>query len=437
MKKQKYHEKLETPIIGEKGVIICGGGPAGIAAAVAAAEEGADVILIERYGYLTGAHASATIGTFCGVYNIVQDEINQLVKGIMTELLNQLKRVDGLCEPIRFGKTAIAVYDPLWFKQISENLVLRSGANLLMHALVVDVIMDGNTVKGVIIESKSGRQAIMGATVIDATGDADIAARAGVPYRMGDNGFMQFPSTMFRMASVNKEKAKQTTYPELTEKIREARNSGRLILPRDDALFFFTPRKGEVVCNVTTVSRQGKVINGTDVEDLTFAEIEGKKQAREYEAFFRKYVPGFEEAYIEDTGQIGIRETRIIDGEYILKNEDVVEGKKFNDAIARSAWPIELHALDEMKWVWLEEGDYYEIPYRCLVPQKVENLLVAGRCISSEHEAQASVRVAGQCFAEGEAAGTAAAMALEKGVSPRKIDSEALRKRLIDRGADL
>jgi hypothetical protein len=219
--------------------------------------------------------------------------------------------------------------------------------------------------------------------------------------------------------------------------LKEVNKSGKLSLPRDDGFIFFTPRKGEVVCNVTTVSKEGRVIDGTKVEDLTYAEIEGKKQARQYEKFFREYVPGFEEAFIDDTGQIGIRETRIVDGEYILKNKDVVEGKKFEDGIARSSWPIELHSLDEVKLVWLEEGDYYEIPYRCLLPQKVDNLLPVGRCISAEHEAQASVRVAGQCFAEGEAAGTAATMAIRQGISPREIDVKQLRKRLIEKGANL
>jgi len=318
IKRNVYFEKArEIPIIARKDVLVGGGGPAGLSAAISAARAGADVLLVERCGYLTGAHASAIIGTFCGIFNLVGGRPNQLIKGLTSELLDNLKLHNGLSEPIRDGNAAIVVYDPFLFKQLSEELVLKAGAEILMHAWIADVIMEGNQIKGLIIESKAGRQAILGKVVIDATGDGDIAARAGVPFRLGEKGFMQFPSTMFRMENVNQEKAKHVTFAELRQQIRAAKETARFRLPREDGLFFFTPRKGEVVCNVTTVSKEGKVINGTDLVDLTFAEIEGKRQAREYERFFREKIPGFEESFIDDTGEIGIRETRIIDGEYI------------------------------------------------------------------------------------------------------------------------
>lgn len=438
MKRNIYFEKArEIPIIARKDVLVGGGGPAGLSAAISAARAGADILLVERYGYLTGAHASAIIGTLCGIYNFVDGAVNQLVKGFVTELLHSLQARQGLSEPIRDGNNAVVVYDPFLFKQTAEELVLKSGADILMHAWIADAIMEGNQIKGLIIESKAGRQAILAKVVIDATGDGDIAARAGVPFRLGEKGFMQFPSTMFRMENVNQEKAKHVTFAELRQQIKAANETGKFRLPREDGLFFFTPRKGEVVCNVTTVSREGRVINGTDPVDLTFAEIEGKRQAREYERFFREKIPGFEESFIDDTGEIGIRETRLIDGEYILRDEDVREGRKFQDAIARSSWPIERHTLHEVKLVWLEEGDYYEIPFRCLLPQKVENLLVVGRCISAEHQAQASVRVAGPCFAEGEAAGTAAAMVVKGKIRLRDLDPVELRKQLQRNGANL
>jgi ribulose 1,5-bisphosphate synthetase/thiazole synthase len=438
MSRNVYLEKArEIPILARADVLVGGGGPAGLAAAASAARAGADVLLVERYGYLTGAHASAIIGTFCGIYNLIGGKPNQLIKGLTSEILTGLKSREGLSEPRRDGNAAIVVYDPFLFKQISEELVLKSGAQILMHAWIADVMMEGDRIRGVIIESKAGRQAILGEVVIDATGDADIAARAGAPFRLGEKGFTQFPSTMFRMENVNQEKAKDVSFADLRERIRRANETGEYALPREDGLFFITPRKGEVVCNVTTVSRGGKSINGTDPTDLTFAEIEGKRQAKEYERFFREKIPGFEEAFMDDTGQIGIRETRIIDGEYILKNNDVMEGRKFEDAIAKCCWPIEQHLLNEVKMVWLKEGDYYEIPYRCLLPQNVENLLVVGRCISAEHEAQASVRVAGPCFAEGEAAGVASAMAVKSKRSVRELNPKELRNRLLQNGADL
>jgi glycine/D-amino acid oxidase-like deaminating enzyme len=427
----------QIPVTLEKDIVIGGGGPAGIAAAVAAAREGCDVVLIERYGFLTGAHASGHVGTFCGVYYVVDGKLTELVKGFVSELLHRLRDVSGLCEPVWFGRTGLVTYDPLWFKQISEELVLGAGAHLLLHSLITDVIVEGNEIRGLITESKSGRHAIMGKIFIDATGDADIAARAAAPYNLGDKGVMQFPSTNFRIANVKTEIAKDLTFADLHRKLSEVAQLGELNLPRADGYLFLTPRKGEMVCNMTTVSRKGGVLDGTKVDDLTYAEVEGRKQAREYEKFLKKYLPGFEEIFIEDAGQIGIRETRTILGDYTLTNDDVVKASKFEDAIARSAWPIELHAIDEVKLVWLDEGDFYEIPYRCLLPKGVENLLVAGRCISAEHEAQASVRVAAQCFAEGEAAGTAAAMALKAGADVREINPLELRKRLVQKGAYL
>lgn len=438
MEKREYLEKeRKINVVEEVDVIVAGGGPAGISAAVAASREGASVILIEKNGFLTGAHASCHVGTFCGVFYIVNDKVELLVRGFTETLLNELKKVGALNEPFRFGNTAVVTYDPLWFKQISEDLVLNSGSSIIYHSRIVDVMIEDGKPCGVIIESKSGREAIRGKIIIDATGDADIVAFAGGDYSKGHNGFLQYPSTNFRIANVNEEKANELSLNDIQEIMKKAVSEKEIDLPRTDGFLFKTPRGGERVCNVTTVSKQGEIIDGTNKLDLTYAEIEGKRQARKYEEFFRKYLPGFENIFIEDTGETGIRETRIIEGMYKLKNQDVTNAKKFNDAVARSAWPIEQHSLDVVKLVWIGEGDFYEIPFRCLIPRNIDNVLVAGRCISAEQEAQASVRVAAQCFAFGEAAGIASAMAIEQNTSPSKLNGEEVRRRLIQKNANL
>ena len=317
----------------------------------------------------------AMLVPFVGVFYIVNDKIELLVRGFTETILNELRKVGALNEPFRFGKTAVVTYDPLWFKQISEDKVLNSGSSLIYHSRIVDVMIEDDKPCGVIIESKSGREGIRGKIIIDATGDADIVAFAGGDYSKGDNGFLQYPSTNFRIANVNEEKASELSFKDIQEIMKKAVNRKEIDLPRTDGFLFKTPRYGERVCNVTTVSKQGKIIDGTNKFDLTYAEIEGKRQARKYEKVFRKYLPGFENIFIEDTGETGIRETRIIEGMYKLKNQDVINAKKFNDAVVRSAWPIEQHSLDEVKMVWIGEGDFYEVPFRCLIPRNIEKFI--------------------------------------------------------------
>jgi len=321
---------------------------------------------------------------------------------------------------------------------VAEEILIEASVSILMQTMVVDTITDGaNMLAGLIVESKAGRQAILAKMIIDCTGDADVAAMAGVPYRLGHKGETQYPSHNFRMQNVDVRVARQTSIPALRQKMKEIAVNGEFDLPRTDGVFLPTGRPGEVLCNMTRVSRDGASLNGTKVDDLTYGEIVGKKQAQQYALFLKKYIGGFENSFLDDTGQIGIRQSRMIDGEYVLTNEDVLSGAKFKDAIAKNAWCIELHQGDGVQVVWLKAGDYYEIPYRCLVPKRIDNLLVAGRCISTEHEAQASARVTAQCFSEGQAAGTAAAIGLKKETTPRQMDPELLRRVLDEQGASL
>jgi hypothetical protein len=276
--------------------------------------------------------------------------------------------------------------------------------------------------------------------VIDASGDADLAYRAGVPCTMGKDGRVQNPTMIFRMMGVDVARMLEALEgdtivpPAISRRIEELHRAGAYRLPRSKIFLFPTPRPGEVLCNATRViGADGRELNCAYNADLTEAELEGRRQVREYARFLREHVPGFERAFVNDTGvQVGVRQTRTVLGRYVLRNEDVVAGRKFPTGIAPSPWPIELHSGERPQLVWLED-DVYEIPYECLVPRDAEGLLVAGRCLSAEHEAMASARVTAQCFAMGEAAGVAAALAVRSGRLPSAIPGGEVRERLRQR----
>jgi ribulose 1,5-bisphosphate synthetase/thiazole synthase len=428
----------KIPIHTEVDVLVVGGGPAGIAASLASSRHGARTMIIERYGFLGGCSTMAGVTTICGLFLTKKEEPVPVIKGIAWELVENLKLLKAISDPIQIGKSFLVVFDGNRLKEISEKMLQESGVSILYHVLATDVIRDGNTVKGVILESKRGREGIFSKIVIDATGDGDLSTRAGAPYKKEDQCALQFPTLMFKMNNVNVEKAKRVSREAIEEAMKKATERGEFDLPRISGTLRLTPLKGEAICNLTRISRRDKIssIDGTDPEDLTFAEMEGRRQIREYEAFLRRHIPGFEEAYVSQSGpQIGIRETRLIQGEFTLSKEDVLGARKFKDGVIRSSWPLEIHGADKgTLWVWLPEGDFYEVPYRCLVPLGVENLLTAGRCISTTHEAQASTRVSACCYGTGQAAGNAAAIAIRKSVSPRMIDVAELQVCLTNQG---
>ncbi|MCL4426144.1 MAG: FAD-dependent oxidoreductase, partial [Firmicutes bacterium] len=290
---------------------------------------------------------------------------------------------------------------------------------------------------------------------VDATGDADIAALAGVPCEKGraEDGAMQPVSLIFRMANVDlaqveaymgshPEEFHHRTHFDQLGRIplvsvsgffsiwRGAVGRGEIDIPRERILFFRGARLDVVTVNTTRILG----IDGTSTSDLTRAEIEGRRQAWTVSRFLQKNIPGFEKAFLMDTGvQIGVRETRRIMGEYILTQEDILEGRTFPDDVARGAYSIDIHDVKSSSFVQLEAPEY-GIPYRCLVPKKVENLLVAGRSISTTREAQASIRVTPTCMATGQAAGTAAAVSAMEGIKPREVSGERLHEMLQNQG---
>ncbi|MHB8620565.1 MAG: FAD-dependent oxidoreductase, partial [Chloroflexota bacterium] len=334
---------------------------------------------------------------------------------------------------------SVQAYDVAAYMCAADDVTLSAGAELHFHTLAVGAVMEDSQVRALLVESKSGRGAITANVFIDCSGDADLAAWAGAPYEKGDeHGFLQYPTLMFRLGDVDPVKAADEGLPRLRELLEEAQATGDWTFPRLSPILRSQLHPHEWRANMTQISRGGGPIDGTNVDDLTYAEIEGRRQVRLYHRFLRAHVPGFDRAYIQEIApQVGIRETRRISGRYRLTVDDVLSLKDFEDSIGVNGWPVEKHILGGVEWAFLEGRGYHQIPYRCLLPRGVDNLLVAGRCVSATPDAQASIRVSGPCFEMGQAAGTAAVMALRSKVTPADIDVGDLQRRLLADGAFL
>lgn len=426
----------QTKVRHDVDVLVVGGGAAGMMASVAAARQGARVLLVERNGYLGGTLSMVTLGSICGLYAVTEEEVIPVVKGLAAELIERMAAVGGPSVPMRWLETASMPYDPVAIKMVGDLMVLEAGVKVAFHSLAVDVIMEGQTLEGVIFESRDGRWACRANVVVDCTGDGDIAARAGVPFEHDPHG-IQAPTTMFRFGGVDVERAQQLSRDQLHGHLERAVASG-LELPRT-AGGAFSIRPGSMHMNITRIVRDGRAPDPLNTEEVTCAEQEGRRQLGDYLTAFRKFVPGYENCFIEDIGaQIGVRESRRIVGEYWLTLEDVVGEARFKDAIACSAWPVEEHAAGRAtRWRFLAPGTYYQLPYRMMLPRHVDGLLVAGRCSSASHDAHASMRVAATCMALGEAAGVAAAQASASRHQPRDIDISKLTSQLLAQGAFL
>jgi hypothetical protein len=308
---------------------------------------------------------------------------------------------------------------------------------VLLHARATDVVREGRDVTALVVRTPSGEMAIRTRVVIDASGDGEVCALAGQPYEY-DRDHVQFPTTMFRMGGVDAERARNLGREAIRPILEKAVADG-YDLPRISG-GIYSVRDGITHLNITRVALpDGRPPDVLSAENLTYAEFEGRRQAALYLEVFRKYVPGYENAFILDTGaEIGIRESRRITGDHVITSDDVLGERKFDDAIAANCWPIEDHAADRStRWVWLSPGGFNHIPYRALVPNDLDNVLVAGRCLSSSHDAQAALRVTANCFSMGQAAGIAATRAAAAGNAVRAIDVRALQRRLGEVGAKL
>jgi len=451
-------EGARIPVLANVDVLVVGGGTAGGVAAVASARNGAKTLLVEQFGFLGG---TATGGL---VFPMMPNHIGgrPLDTGISSEIQQELARI-GEGGSDSWGNDGW--FNPEALKYVLEEMVLKSGARILYHVFASKPVMEGNKVIGAVIETKSGRMAILSRVAIDATGDADIAVKAGVPYDSGnaEDGKSQHMSLRFLMGNVNLERLQQF--------LKKTDLKGEYVLPylefwmvpgknqpletifrkgvrdqmleEDDIVYFqafaVPGRPGEVGFNCPRIMGSLKSFNPWD---LTEAQIQGKTRITRLVTFMRKYVEGFENAYLSQTApMVGIRESRRIRGEYMLTAEDYFEGRKFDDAVARNRYPIDIHLpTQKASSLWERElgpTEYHEIPYRCMVPLKVENLLVAGRCLSATFEAQGAVRIQPNMRALGQAAGTAAASCVKQGILPRQLDGRGLRKLLRSQGANL
>jgi hypothetical protein len=414
-------------------VLVVGSGSAGATAALAAAQAGASVTLIERYGFLGGI-STQVLDTFYGFYT-PGNTVRKVVGGVPDQVVAELQRHGVmLIRPNTYGAGNGITYDPEILKMVWETLALQAGVKILLHTFVVDSVLEDDRVCGVVAMNKGGFVALRAKVVIDASGDADVAARAGVPCEgPNEGGPAQSLTTTFKLINVNVDRAKQVKKDELHQLMQAAIESGEYRLPRKEGSVHLTPLAGVMATNMTRVGN----IDATDAVQLTAAEIEGRRQALEYYRFLRDKVPGYEHAALGGLStQIGVRESRRIFGEYRLTRSDVINAHKFDDAIAQCGAPIEEHhAGSDTRWEYLPDGATYDIPYRCLVPQKIDRLLVAGRCLSADHDAHGSVRSMGQCMAMGQAAGIAAAIGAERSIGPREVPIGLLQDRLRSIGA--
>ncbi len=430
-----------TPVIAEAAVVVLGGGPAGIAAATAAARAGATTLLVERYGFLDGMGTAAGVTNFCGLFANVHGDIRRVVHGVADDLLARIAALDGLNEAHTiFGKTKAQAYDMAAYKCAADDMLLASGASLLFHALAAGATMKSTAlIDTLLVETKSGRGAIRGRMFIDASGDGDLAAWAGAPFKKGDaNGHLLYPTLMFRVNNVDAEKA-VNAIRDIPQLMQEAQAKGDFNFPRMGAIVRPMKNPTEWRANITQISNAaGQAMDGTDAAQFSAGEIEGRRQVRDYARFLRARVPGFENSYVLDIAtQVGIRETRRVMGDYALSGDDVTGCADFADSIGVNGWPLERHVAGNVAWGWQPEGSrgFNQLPYRMIVPQRIDNLFVAGRCASMTQEGQSAARVSGACFVMGEAAGSAAAMALASRTTPRQLDIAALQSALTHNGA--
>ena len=430
----------------ETEVLVVGGGAAGVAAAVSAARRGHKVLLVERYGFCGGGAVAGLSGTICGLYAANEDAAaapEKLVGGFVDEFIARMEAAGGLTAPVRYGQTYTRVHDPLAWRNVADALLADAGVMVLLHAVVTDVWHEGGALEGVRLFTKQGKIDVRAAFVIDASGDADVVAMAGLSTTVGDHGQVQNPTMIFRLQGVDVARflahhgPDSILGPDIAALI-EREDGHPDPLPRRKIFLFPTPRPGELLCNATRViGRDGRELSPLDAADLTEAEQQGRLQVLAYARFIRRHLAGCENAWVNDTGvQVGVRQSRQVAGVRTLTNTDVATAAKDPSGIARSPWPIELHSGHKPKLVWTYR-DFYEVPYECFVPIAGERLLVAGRCLSAQHEAMASARVTAQCFSYGQAIGVAAALCLEEKLSARRLPGAEVRRLLNRLGAAL
>ncbi len=424
----------EIEITEEADVVVIGGGSAGVAAAVTAARLGLRTVLVEEFPFFGGMSTGGCVGTFCGFfYRDAAGEFAPVVGGYAMQVMRALQCRGMSYGPVPFKTTAAVPYVPWGLKLLLDELVCaESRLKVYLHATFLQSLVADRHIVGVTVQTRSGRYAFRARHYIDASGDAALARAAGVETMQGEA--MQYPSMMFYMQHVDLGAA-LADFGKLNALIEE--HFQREGLPRKSGNIIPTGRHGEVLVAMSRVGSGGRALDAAAADELTMGEIAGREQAARLAGFLIRYMPGFSEAFLADTApRLGVRETRKIVGRYQLEEDDVLGGRKFDDGVCRSAWPVELHVGGgETEWKFLDQGLYYTVPYRCLLPREIDNLVVAGRCISAKREAFASVRVIGPCMGEGQAAAAASWVGATTNVPLPAIDIEMLRAQLTALGA--
>lgn len=426
----------EVPLAGSFDLVVAGGGAAGWAAAVTAARRGLRTALVEEMPFLGGMSTGGAVGTFCGFYGKGADgALVPLVGGLPLAVADALRARGHAYGPVPFRETAALPYVPWGAKLLYEEwAAAEPNLRLWLHARVTHAVVEDGAIRAVALSVRGGRVALAARVFVDATGDAELARLAGAPVERGDE--IQYPSTMFTMQHVDLGQAAAALreLPRLLAEHFEGEG-----LPRKGGNLIPSGRPGEVLVALSRIARADRPLDAGDPEELTWGELEGRRQVARLADFLRRRVPGFADAFVADSAfRLGVRETRRIAGEYALGADDVLGGRRFPDGIGRAAWPVERHvAGGETLWRFLEPGAWYDIPYRCLLPRGVTNLLCVGRCLSADADAFASVRVIGPCMLEGQAAALAARQITERGVAAAAVDPAALRRELSALGVPL
>jgi hypothetical protein len=423
-----------VPIARHADVLVVGGGPAGVAAAASAARAGAQVLLLEQSGMLGGV---TTSNLYLRMSTLQGRSVDYaIVGGVAQEWVDRVLAAKG--GTLREGSIT---FDLEIAKRAWDQLALDAGVEVLFNTTAFDATLHENGIRSVVALNKSGLQAFSADVVVDCSGDGDVAARAGAPFEIGraSDGLTQPVTTMMRFGGVDM--AAFDTFVARDTRLREtmarAAANGDFELYQDHlcSILYWRGRPDVVSFNVTHITH----VDATDAVQLSAAEMEGRRQVWILHDFLKQYVDGFESAWLIDTApHVGVRETRRFVGEYVLTGEDVMHGHEPPDTIALGSYGIDIHNPHGVGVTFIHiQAAAYGIPYRCLVPLQVENLLVAGRILSATHEALASARVMLTCMATGQAAGVAAAMASQRSVLPRHIDVARLQEALLEQGAIL
>lgn len=434
-------------------VIVCGGGPSGVVAAISAKRSGASVLLIEGSGILGGNTTQSLVSPWMTFH----DKKTQIIAGIPQEIIEELIKIGGsighIKDPIRFADS-ITPIDIEAVKTVLFDMLDKAQVDILLHAFISDVYVENSVLKAITVTTKSGKINYEAHNFIDATGDGDVAYLSKVPFQYGreSDHLTQPMSMIFHVGNVNIERIRSyvkdnpqefhdtqvldddyTAASGFFSLVLKQKETGTLTIPRDRVLMFEEVRLNQVSINMTRV--QGK--SGVDALELSQAEVLGRKQIQEAFRFLKQFVPGFEESYILRTpSKIGVRETRHIEGLYTITKSDIMNQQTFVDAICVSAFPIDIHA-PQTEGLEIDNTHHtkkYEIPLRCMIPKTIDGLIVTGRAISATHEANASLRVTPSAMALGQAAGVLAAISSKSNIAARFVDVKEVQEKLVKQG---